>query len=197
MKNVTLFLLAALAMGILSGCQDLDPRPAFPTSEATLALRAKYNDKVVGTWTYETLTDTAKNLRLYEQYQFNADGTMSGMVRWGGNDSIASTWSNCTVSAQGEYCSPKQTHNFRYIANDTIVGTWELVAGNDGTENYLVIEALSHTAKEEEKGHYDSFLDLSFNSTRTLHYCNGAQLFISDFLKHEAQFTKGTASPSF
>ncbi len=197
MKTKNIILLTALILTILSSCHGLNPRLVNPPSEATLALRQKYWNKIVGEWSYEALSDTARNRYLYEFYRFEADGKMTGLVRYGSADSTEMTWQECVVSKDGEVCSPKQTAKFRYIINDTISGRWDLIAGGDDKPDALIIYINKSSADKGRHINPNSFTTADQVGTHRFSFCNGEQLFITNCRRKEATFKRGKAAPTF
>ena len=190
-------LLVFMVSAILLGCKGLNPQPVNPPSQESLALREKYTDKIAGDWTYEALVDTAKGYRLFEQYHFKANGEVSGMVRYGKEDSVMIKWNECEAGATGAYCSPMYEHNVRYELNDTITGRWELVANLRDGEDALVIYLEKSTTDARQKQTYDAFLSFGDPSYRKFRFCKGNQLFMDNYCHKEAVFSKGVGAPHF
>ncbi|MDD3388152.1 MAG: hypothetical protein WCS15_00875 [Prevotella sp.] len=197
MKLKHLFIMMAISIATLVACKGLDPRPAFPPSEEALALKAKYWDKVVGVWTYEGVTDSIKGFHLFEQYHFEADGSMTGVIRWGKTDSTLVTWSTCTVSKDGQFCTPKQSRKFRYIINDSIKGKWNLVHSDDENGDFLTMEFTESSTRQNKRDTLNASFPADFTMSRSFSFCNGEQLFIKSYIRKDVTFKRGKNPPSF
>ncbi|MBM6991965.1 MAG: hypothetical protein I3J02_01655 [Prevotella sp.] len=197
MKSKNIIIMTLLALTLLSACKGLNPRPAYPPTPETLALREKYWDKIVGEWSHESLVDSTKDTKIYEHYHLYASGKMTGEVRMGTNDSISFSWQECVTGKDGTVCKPKQTGMFRYIINDTISGRWGLKAGEEGDNDHLIIYADENTSGNDHHNNPDAFTKSQYVTIHNFSFCNGEQLFITNYVHQEASFRRGHVAPTF
>lgn len=176
-------------------CQDDDND--VPVTAETQQLREQYNSIVPGDWYYFSPSGNGDSVRVYEHLKIYANGKIDGIIRTGYVDSTLVTITHATTTKNGTTSERATTHNYRYVTNDTISGTWSL-ENHAPDANYLTIQYDSKALKinEERIRIYNHAITLTSPSIR-FYSANANSLVINDVNELPVTFTHVPVQPNF
>lgn len=192
--KIKVWAILALALAMYS-CQS-DETEA-PVSAETQQLRAQYNDMVVGDWYFASKSEHPDSARIFEHLHFFHDGKITGEIRVGYIDSTEVTIQNSVTTKDGTAVDRSTTHNFRYITNDTVSGTWSL-ENHAPDANYISIlyNQAAQKINQQRYNTYNQAITLNSPSIR-FYYCNANSLIIADANDRMVAFTHVPIVPNF
>lgn len=192
--KIRILAILALALTIYS-CQSDDTDA--PISAETQQLRAQYNDLVVGDWYFASKSEHPDSARIFEHLHFFHDGKVTGEIRVGYIDSTEVTIQNMVTTKDGTSVVSSTTHNFRYITNDTVSGTWSL-ENHVPDANYITIlyNQAAQKINQQRYNTYNQAITLNSPSIR-FYYCNANSLILNNADEKMVTFTHVPAVPNF
>lgn len=188
--------LAILALALATYSCQSDETEA-PISAETQQLRAQYNEMVVGDWYYASKSEHPDSSRIFEHLHFFHNGKVTGEIRVGYIDSTEVTIQNAIKTKGDSAIDRSITHNFRYITNDTISGTWSLE--NHGPDDNYINIRYNQAAQKINQQRYNDYNQAMTLSSPTIqfYYCNANLLIIADANNRKVTFTHVPIVPNF